>query len=47
MHPEDAATRHRASLGTTEHGAHGIATGLADTSYRGEVEEVQARGQQN
>jgi hypothetical protein len=36
-----------ASLGATEHSTHGIGTGRAETSYGGEVEEVQASGQQN
>jgi hypothetical protein len=47
MRPEDTATRHRASPGATEHSTHGIATGRAETSYGGEVQEAQARGQQN
>jgi hypothetical protein len=38
------ATRHRASLGITEHSGYGIVTGLAESSQGGEVEAVQATG---
>jgi hypothetical protein len=34
------ATRHRASLGITEHSGYGIVTGLAESSQAGEVEAL-------